>query len=640
MARKKQPASSTRPRQGSTIQDKLYAGVKKDPLDLRDLMFEGTLRELPLSIDNRAQVPFVRDQGEEGACTGFGLAAVVNFLLANHSDASLHPEESVSPRMLYEMARRYDEWEGEAYDGSSIRGAMKGWHRHGVCTERLWPYKVERIGSLTPKAQLEAIQRPLGNYFRVRHHHLRHMHAALAEAGILYASARVHAGWNKVDRRSGRVPFTPELIGAHAFAIVGYDLEGFWVQNSWGEDWGLNGFCHLSYDDWLENSMDCWVARLGVPTHSLALKGQGVRHRASYFDYIPHEEVVLSTIRPHFINLGNDGQFSQSGRYSTHPREVEQIIQRSFMQMTGAWGGTPRLMLYAHGGLNDEKASASRIASLLPYFLGNEIYPVHFMWETGIGETLTGIIQDAFRRGPLKSWRDDMRERFLDLIDEAVELGSRPLGRPVWNQMKQNAESASRDRKGAARYMARKIAAYAEKNPLELHLVGHSAGSIFHGHLVPQLIKQGLKIKTLTLFAPACTMPLFEENLLVYLGKGIDRLSIFNLTDATEQDDSVGPVYHKSLLYLVSEAFEDNKAMPLAGMQKCWTDKSAARRKLGKPVFESERGVVYSSGGASRMRLSTNSTTHGGFDNDEATLNSMLRIILGKMRLKKPVVKA
>ena len=43
--------------------------------------------------------------------------------------------------MLYEMARRYDEWAGEKYSGSSARGAVKGWHKHGVCSESHWPYK-------------------------------------------------------------------------------------------------------------------------------------------------------------------------------------------------------------------------------------------------------------------------------------------------------------------------------------------------------------------------------------------------------------------------------------------------------------------------------------------------------------------
>ena len=29
-----------------------------------------------------------------------------------------------SPRMLYEMAKRFDEWPGESYEGSSVRAAI------------------------------------------------------------------------------------------------------------------------------------------------------------------------------------------------------------------------------------------------------------------------------------------------------------------------------------------------------------------------------------------------------------------------------------------------------------------------------------------------------------------------------------
>ena len=42
--------------------------------------------------------------------------------------------------MLYKFARRYDEYEGENYDGSSCRGALKGWYHNGVYIESKWPY--------------------------------------------------------------------------------------------------------------------------------------------------------------------------------------------------------------------------------------------------------------------------------------------------------------------------------------------------------------------------------------------------------------------------------------------------------------------------------------------------------------------
>ena len=51
--------------------------------------------------------------------------------------------------MLYELARRYDEWPGENYAGSSARGAMKGWHKHGVCAETMWPSHATEHGRRT-----------------------------------------------------------------------------------------------------------------------------------------------------------------------------------------------------------------------------------------------------------------------------------------------------------------------------------------------------------------------------------------------------------------------------------------------------------------------------------------------------------
>jgi hypothetical protein len=618
--------------------------VTKDPLDLRDLMYEGSLGELTYRIDNRRRVPVILDQGREGACTGFGLAAVVNFLIYNRSDTSAAMRKKLrdhrngaSPRMLYEMAKRYDEWKGENYDGSSVRGAMKGWLRHGVCQWQSWPYDPRQPGRLTPQRQLEALDRPLGAYLRVRHLHLNQMHGALNEAGVLLASASVHRGWHDVDPETGNIPYSSELIGGHAFAIVGYDDVGFWIQNSWGPDWGKNGFCRISYDDWLENGYDCWVARLGVPTKSLAMDGEAQRDRVAAFDHIPHEAVVLAKIRPHFVNLGNEGRFSESGIYATDATELEDVVLEDFRSAAKEWGRSGRLLLYAHGGLNNEKASASRIATLQPYFVENRIYPIHFMWETGLGDSIKGIVQDAFRSDRFGGWRDSMREKFYDLIDEGVELGARGLGRPVWSEMKENAARATLLADGGARYTAQRIGATLDGlSPApQVHLVGHSAGSILLGQLTPYLVELGIPIKSLILFAPACSTGFFKTNVLPHLGKGIERMAIFNLADAVEQDDSVGSLYHKSLLYLVSQSLETQRATPLLGMEKFWKDEPALSRALSRRKRDDDKTVIRVAGIPDSLRLSSKSTTHGGFDNDEETLNATLRIVTGKNALLK-----
>jgi hypothetical protein len=101
------------------INDRVF-NARPDTVDFRDLLYRPALIEVPPRRDldeyRRYGVP-VLDQGTEGACTGFGRAAVANFLLRRRA---IEPNVGlISARMLYEMARRYDEWEGEDYE---VRG--------------------------------------------------------------------------------------------------------------------------------------------------------------------------------------------------------------------------------------------------------------------------------------------------------------------------------------------------------------------------------------------------------------------------------------------------------------------------------------------------------------------------------------
>ena len=195
----------------------LLNGVR-DEQDLRDYTYQPALVRLRGAIAP-PPAPTVLDQGQEGACTGFGLAAVINQLLS-----ARHEQRTVSPRMLYEMAKKFDRWEGGSYSGSSCRGAIRGWHNMGVCSDDLAPYRTgDNDWHLTIKQAKDARKTTLGAYYRLAKV-LSHYHAALNEVGVLYASARVHQGWQQSNIVDGAIPTvtasTP--LGGHAFAIVGY----------------------------------------------------------------------------------------------------------------------------------------------------------------------------------------------------------------------------------------------------------------------------------------------------------------------------------------------------------------------------------------------------------------------------------
>src|SRR5690606_17219884 len=222
------------------------------------------------------QADLILDQGQEGACTGFGLAAVINYLLWVRSGYKMTAEEKVSERMIYHLARFYDEWPGEDYEGSSCRGALKGWHRHGVCRAALWPYRNAQgeVEFVPPQEgwELDAMRRPLGVYYRIQRESVVDMQAAIYQTGAIYVSATVHEGWEVKPVTKpvchDALPFIRpgrRALGGHAFAIVGYNDCGFIVQNSWGKGWGASGFAVLPYEEWVLWGTDAWVMALGAP---------------------------------------------------------------------------------------------------------------------------------------------------------------------------------------------------------------------------------------------------------------------------------------------------------------------------------------------------------------------------------------
>ena len=232
----------------------IATNIVPDEPDERDLFWEPAddSVEMPERVDRAGYERLVgvtwHQRGEE--CTGFALAAIANYLIRRHHDDPALP--SVSRRMLYECAQLHDDEEWEK--ASTLRGALRGWRRTGVALDRLWPYDPDdehgdKHGSLTLERVLDARHRPLVSYRRIRRAHVDRMRRALAEGHALFAAARTHDGWYRLflpgfPSRIERRPDDVDKSG-HAFVIVGYDHQGFWVHNSWGPEWGTEGFALL-----------------------------------------------------------------------------------------------------------------------------------------------------------------------------------------------------------------------------------------------------------------------------------------------------------------------------------------------------------------------------------------------------------
>jgi hypothetical protein len=596
--------------------------ILPDLPDIRDRIYQPHLRALRPSIFPTIAFS-IRDQGNASSCTGHALAHVVDCLI--HREVLAESPRRVSARMLYEMAKRNDEWTGTAYEGSSIRGAISGFYRNGVCSEEMAPDDADGEWSLTYEMAKEARQTRLGAYYRIQPD-LSDYHAALNEIGVIYASAQIHRNWEKPVQ--GRIEPGGASAGGHAFAIVGYDAEGFWVLNSWGAGWGENGIAHWNYEDWAATMMDAWVLQLGVRA---PMAFSAVPRAVLSATTTPQVSAApnRSDIVGHFINI-DDGRYITAGRYAS-PTSLEMIetVHRLSDKTANGGEGYDHLVIYAHGGLNTLDGEANRIATWKrdDIFGRNRIYNFHLMWGSGFLDEVFGSLSET-QVGRATG-------RIGDLLFE-TGLG-RTLGSAAWRNMKQDAVAAfteGAEYDGGVVGLAPLLQGLdkSARRPM-LHLVGHSAGAIMLGRLLGALNRfklQNLQLGSVHLMAPACTIGFFNEFYDRYAkGTGAlplrDKIYLYSLHDDLELSDKVGvanlPSYSRSLLYLVSRAYEDSANTPLAGME-------IYANQLPRSV---KLSISYS------QSTETASTSHGGFDNDVATLTTIMSRVLGKEVAKPPM---
>lgn len=655
-----------------------------DPFDERDLKYLPRLSPLPDSLDQRdttrRKSRYVLTQ-QGNSCTGHAVASVINTVLLQarlRRGSRSRAIVKVSPYMLYWLARRYDEYEGEDDAGSSLRGVFKAWFNHGVCPEDLWKFLDTEV-DLDDKAFVQACANfPLGAYYRVNPYRLDDMQSAITELNAIAVSGVVHDGWLKpveepgargkslhVIRRSSKA----EALGGHAFALVGYNHVGFLVQNSWGEGWGKGGYATLPYDDWLDNAYDAWVARPGVPQtpfrdpRSRAAMGtQGALVTASGPD--------VQRLAAHVVNLGNNGRLSRSGRFTSTPTQIDKLFE-SMRSQHAAWlnapagalppaGGKRHILLWAHGGMVSENSALKLAQRQLQWWLNNHVYPVTFAWQTGPIETLFSQLSDLIR-GKLPA--GVVRFDFIEQLDRLVEQVARANFSWAWEEMKENAwaacerlepeeqahihwppavthEAGMSALPGGSLFVHR-LAKYVHEvgaQNIALHVAGHSAGTIFAAALLARLVEAGLEVQTLSLLAGALRVDQFHQLVLPHLGKSVKRTTFFNLSDERELDDRCPPeglaIYHKSLLYMVSRGLELDKfgrpfEIPLIGLQAFNNQPAPV---AGSPIFNTllqGKVEVVVSPSAATDDARSDAKGHGDFDDDVPTMTSLLLRLLG-----------
>jgi len=235
----------------------LRSGQKKTPKS----------KALPSSVDLREWCSAVEDQGRIGSCTAQAGVGIIEYYerksFGRHIDASR--------LFLYKVTRNLMKMRGDT--GAYLRTTIGAMVLFGVPPEEYWPYTdgAEDIDAEPPAFCYSFAQ----NYQTLKYY--RHDPPSAAPDVILnriktflcagHPSMFGFTVYSSVEQAddSGRIPFPSvrdKIEGGHAVVAVGYEDEiriknkygeaettgALLIRNSWGQDWGEDGYGWLPYE--------------------------------------------------------------------------------------------------------------------------------------------------------------------------------------------------------------------------------------------------------------------------------------------------------------------------------------------------------------------------------------------------------
>jgi hypothetical protein len=189
-----------------------FLNGRRPSLDVRDWRFPMRRATKGLGCGGSVVVPIVGktweagpllDQGMTPQCVAFAWAGWLGCLPLR----TLVPSPSFEDA-LYHRAQQLDEWPGEDYDGTSVRGGAKALAELGHIKDYTWA----------------ALEQELWNY--------------IASTGPVVIGVNWYDGMMDPDS-NGYLNLTGYVAGGHSTFLRGAGTD-YLMRNSWGR-WGLNG---------------------------------------------------------------------------------------------------------------------------------------------------------------------------------------------------------------------------------------------------------------------------------------------------------------------------------------------------------------------------------------------------------------
>ncbi len=200
------------------------------------------------AVDLRKYSTPIGDQGQTGRCSAFAWthAAEMSRNILNEESPRLSPNFTMLEFQRMQGDARDYQYAYEGGDGT-VSGPDPGevLVENGTCRQELWPddrstplSREEQLEADAQRYRLEAVPLPIA---------IDDVKKVLSGGCPVHVSMNTGSGFSDVGRdgvfKAAEGPWGRH--GRHAMLIVGYVGNFFTLKNSWGTEWGDQGFCYI-----------------------------------------------------------------------------------------------------------------------------------------------------------------------------------------------------------------------------------------------------------------------------------------------------------------------------------------------------------------------------------------------------------
>lgn len=244
-------------------------GLIPQPEDKRDYKYKKAGTTF-LTVDLSDLYPEVSNQGAYNSCTAHAICEMWDYLLANKmGEVSNRWKEFKTSKAYLWYYSRLKLGTQNKNSGAFLRDCFKVLQQNGWTTLDFWDYddgiftepnNTANISSDFFKLWLQ----DMPSYYAIPDtdpNKLELVKNALSNSTPFVFGFPVDGNFTKLNPTTNIYTKynSAAFLGNHAMQVVGYNEDGFKVRNSWGRNWGNNGYCIIDYALFQKYSFDLWA---------------------------------------------------------------------------------------------------------------------------------------------------------------------------------------------------------------------------------------------------------------------------------------------------------------------------------------------------------------------------------------------